>query len=188
MLIKAYKDGDKQSFAELVSRYEKELYHFLFRFLGKSAYAEEAFQETFLQIYLSIEAFEENKSFRPWLYTIASNKARDLLRKRSRRPAVQLTALDDEIGTSELWDALMVEERTAYDILEQKETQNQVQEAIGKMPEHLREILLMAYFKQLSYKEISDVLDVPLGTVKSRLHAAVAAFAKLYRKGENIAG
>ncbi|MBN1436032.1 MAG: sigma-70 family RNA polymerase sigma factor [Sedimentisphaerales bacterium] len=180
-LLRMYHDGEKSAFGQLVHRYEKELYNFLLRFLGKNSLAEEAFQETFLQVHIASESFDFSRKFRPWLYTIAANKARDLLRHHGRRPAVHITALDDDTGSSELWDVLMRDDTTAPEILEQREDQELVRHCVSELPEHLREILILAYFEQLSYKEMSQSLDIPLGTVKSRLHAAVAAFAKMYK-------
>ena len=181
-LLEAYRAGDNDSFAALVRRYEKELYNFLHKFLGKPALAEEVFQEAFLQVHLSIDRFERSRRFRPWLYTIAANKARDLIRHRARRPAVHLTALDDENGKADLWDSLLREETTAADIVESKERHQLVRQTVDDLPEHLREILILAYFNQISYKEMAETLSIPLGTVKSRLHAAVATFAKEYGK------
>ena len=92
LLIAAYRGGDRNSFAELVGRYERELFHFLVRFLGDRAAAEDVFQETFLQIHQSAENFDTQRRFRPWLFTIAANKARDLIRSNARRPANPLQA------------------------------------------------------------------------------------------------
>ena len=91
-LIAAYQSGDKDSFKLLVSRYERELFHFLVRFLNDRAAAEDMFQETFLQIHQSAETFDPQRRFRPWLFTIAANKARDLMRSNSRRPTNPLQA------------------------------------------------------------------------------------------------
>ena len=91
-LLAAYRDGDRNSFTELVSRYERELYHFLVRFLSDRAAAEDVFQETFLQIHQSAEMFDPQRRFRPWMFTIAANKARDLIRSNSRRPTNPLQA------------------------------------------------------------------------------------------------
>src|SRR5579859_1894615 len=85
-LLADYRTGDKSAFAALVSRYQRELYHFLVRFLGNRASAEDVFQETFLQVHQSAEQFDPQRRFRPWLFTIAANKARDLIRSQSRRP------------------------------------------------------------------------------------------------------
>jgi RNA polymerase sigma-70 factor (ECF subfamily) len=180
-LIEAFRSGDEKAFAELVRRYERELYNFLFRFLGRQAAAEDVFQEAFLQVHLSVDRFETHRRFRPWLYTIAANKARDYLRREKRRPAVQLTGSgDDDDGTRMLQE--MVRDDTTPDVvLHEKEQKELVRKVVASVPEHLREILVLGYFEQLSYKDMAEVLGIPLGTVKSRLHAAVASFGKLYR-------
>jgi RNA polymerase sigma-70 factor, ECF subfamily len=183
-LFEQYRGGDEKAFAQLVQRYETILFNFLLRFLNSSSLAEDVFQETFLQVHLSAETFVSGKKFRPWLYTIAANKARDKLRMKKRQSVFQISSLDQQGRQDELWDLLISDEITPALMLEQKQTRESVKTAIAAMPEHLREILLLAYFEQLSYKEIAEALDIPLGTVKSRLHAAVAAFAKQYLKME----
>ena len=181
-LIANHLNGDTEAFSLLVGRYETELYRYLVSFTGQPSVAEEAFQEAFLQVHLVAERFEQTRKFRPWLYTIAVNKARDILRARGRRPSVQITSVDDESSESDLWAHLVREEDTPETLYEQKELRELVHTVIGQMSENLREILLLAYFKQLQYKEIAEVVGVPLGTVKSRLHAAVKLFSKLYMK------
>jgi RNA polymerase sigma-70 factor, ECF subfamily len=183
-LFELYRGGDEKAFAQLVRRYETMLFNFLARFLNSSSLAEDVFQETFLQVHLSAETFVSGKKFRPWLYTIAANKARDKLRMKKRQSVFQISSLDQQDRQEELWDLLMCDEVTPAVLLEQKQTREAVKTAIAAMPEHLREILLLAYFEQLSYKEIAEALDIPLGTVKSRLHTAVADFAKHYMKME----
>lgn len=182
-LLADYRAGDKTSFSELVSRYQRELYHFLVRFLGNRAAAEDVFQETFLQVHQSAEQFDPQRRFRPWLFTIAANKARDLIRSQARRPTNPLQASispgDDESG--EFIDLMQSSSNLPSDSMEREELQRQVQTAVTGMPEHLREILLLSYFHQFPYKQISEILDIPLGTVKSRLHAAVAHFADRWR-------
>jgi RNA polymerase sigma-70 factor (ECF subfamily) len=182
-LIADYRHGDTASFAELVSRYERELYHFLVRFLGDRAAAEDVFQETFLQVHQSAEQFDPQRRFRPWLFTIAANKARDLIRSQARRPTNPLQASinpgDDDSG--EYIDLMQSVDDLPETPLEQKELQELVQKTVMSMPDHLREILLLSYFHQFPYKQISDILDIPLGTVKSRLHAAVAHFADRWK-------
>ena len=93
-LLAEYRAGDKTKFAVLVMRYQRELYHFLVRFLGDRAAAEDVFQETFLQVHQSAEQFDLSRRFRPWLFTIAANKARDLIRSQARRPTNPLSASD----------------------------------------------------------------------------------------------
>ena len=182
-LIAAYRAGDRASFSLLVSRYERELFHFLVRFLGDRAAADDVFQETFLQIHQSAENFDTQRRFRPWLFTIAANKARDLIRSNARRPTNPLQASinpgDGDGG--EFLDLMKSADESPDAPLQQKELQQKVHTAVKAMPEHLREILLLSYFHQFPYKQISDILDIPLGTVKSRLHTAVAHFADRWK-------
>ena len=182
-LLDDYRRGDKAAFSQLVGRYQRELYHFLVRFLGNRAAAEDVFQESFLQVHQSAEQFDPQRRFRPWLFTIAANKARDLMRSQARRPANPLQATispgDDESG--EFIDLMQSASELPSDPMEKRELQESVHNTVTGMPEHLREILLLSYFHQFPYKQISEILDIPLGTVKSRLHAAVAHFADRWR-------
>lgn len=183
-LVLAYRRGDRASFATLVSRYERELFHFLVRFLGDRAAAEDMFQETFLQVHQSAEGFDTQRRFRPWLFTIAANKARDLMRSNSRRAMnpLQASITRGEAGEGgEFIDLMKSTAGPPEETLQQQELQSKVQNTVMGMPPHLREILLLSYFHQFPYKQISEILDIPLGTVKSRLHAAVAHFASQWR-------
>jgi len=182
-LLEAYRHGDKGGFAELVERYQRELFHFLVRFLGDRAAAEDVFQETFLQVHQSADQFDPSRRFRPWLFTIAANKARDLMRSQARRPANPLQAQISP-GNEEGGQFVDLMESTAAAPgarLEKEEIERLVHTTVMDMPDHLREILLLSYFHQFPYKQISDILNIPLGTVKSRLHAAVAHFADRWR-------
>lgn len=182
-LLSAYREGDKNAFATLVRRYERELYLFLVRFLGDRSAAEDVFQETFLQVHQSVAQFDPEKRFRPWLFTIAANKARDLLRANARRPASPLEASispgDDDSGR--YIDLMRSAAELPDEPLQRRELTGRVQQTVMSMPSHLREILLLSYFHGFAYKQIGDILDIPLGTVKSRLHAAVAFFAEKWR-------
>jgi RNA polymerase sigma-70 factor, ECF subfamily len=183
-LLTAYLHGDKQAFATLVKRYERELYLFLVRFLGDRAAADDVFQEAFLQVHQSIEQFDASKRFRPWLFTIAANKARDLLRSNARRPTSPLEASitpgDDDSG--KYIDLMRSAAELPDEPLQRRELSQRVQKTVAQMPGHLKEILLLSYFHGFAYKQIGDILDIPLGTVKSRLHAAVAFFAEKWRE------
>lgn len=183
-LLSAHHEGDPKAFARLVKRYERELFLFLVRFLGNRASAEDVFQEAFLQVHQSAEQFDATRRFRPWLFTIAANKARDLLRSQSRRPTSPLEASispgDDESG--KYIDLMRASTELPDEPLAREEIARLVQRAVAQMPQHLREILLLSYFHGFAYKQISEILDIPLGTVKSRLHAAVAHFAEKWRE------
>jgi RNA polymerase sigma-70 factor (ECF subfamily) len=182
-LLAEYRQGDRNAFTQLMSRYQRELYHFLVRFLGDRAAAEDVFQETFLQVHQSADQFDLSRRFRPWLFTIAANKARDLIRSQARRPTNPLQASispgDEESG--EFIDLMQSTAAMPDDPMQREELQELVKKTVLQMPEHLREILLLSYFHQFPYKQIGDILDIPLGTVKSRLHAAVAHFADRWK-------
>lgn len=183
-LFASYRRGDRASFSILLERYQRELFHFLVRFLGDRASAEDIFQETFLQVHQSAHQFDPQRRFRPWLFTIAANKARDLIRSQSRRPTNPLQASihrdDDEGG--EFIDLIQSAQALPDEPMQIKETQQQVHRIVMQMPDNLREILLLSYFHQFPYKQIGQMLGIPLGTVKSRLHTAVATFADLWKK------
>jgi RNA polymerase sigma-70 factor (ECF subfamily) len=190
-LIAGYQRGDRECFQQLVKRYERELFHFLVRFLGDRAAAEDIFQETFLQIHQSAPTFDVHRRFRPWLFTIAANKARDLIRSNSRRPTSPLhsTVNSGDDASAEFIDLMKSTDESPDQPMMQRELRQKVQATVSAMPEHLREILLLSYFHQFPYKQIGDILDIPLGTVKSRLHSAVAHFADRWRSanpGESL--
>ncbi len=182
-LLAHYREGDRESFALLLQRYQRELYHFLVRFMGDRVLADDVFQETFLQVHQSAGQFDQTRRFRPWLFTIAANKARDMIRSINRRPTTALQASLSHSGEfgGEFIDLLQTADNLPGDSLERHELQEKVQLTIQHMPEHLREILLLSYFHQFPYKQISEILEIPLGTVKSRLHAAIAHFADQWR-------
>lgn len=194
-LLDAYIRGDRAAFTQLMSRYSNELLHFLTRFLGSRAAADDVFQETFMQVHLSAGTFDLTRRFKPWLFTIAANKARDYHRKHSRWSGVSLSASIDSGGDGECYiDLLHADIPNPDRPLLDAERSRLVKMAVDSLPVHFREILLLSYFQRLSYNQIADSLEIPLGTVKSRLHSAVAAFAQAWkdarrpeRGGESIA-
>ena len=182
-LVVAYREGNVAALPELIGRYEKELFHFLIRFAGNRAFAEDLFQETFLQIHQSAKTFDASKRFKPWLFTIAANKARDHLRREKRRRTAPLSAMIDPTADSgTTFIDLMEADIPLPDIkADDAEIAGLVRELADQLPDHLREVLVMAYFHQFAYKDIAEMLSIPLGTVKSRLHAAVGTFAQLWK-------
>lgn len=163
---------------------------FLTRLVGDRAGAEDVFQEAFLQIHTSAESFDTARRFKPWLFTIAANKARDLLRRNSRRRAVDLSApvsgRDGAESGPTFVDLLSIDAPTAGEAAGVQERDRLVQQVVNDMPATLREILLLAYFQRLSYSQIAEALQIPLGTVKSRLHAAVGTFAKRWQAANQV--
>lgn len=180
-LLEAHLAGDEEAFQTLVSRYVAELVPYLARVTGSRTTADDIFQEAFLQVHQSAHTFDLSRRFKPWLYTIAVNKARDWHRRASRRRALSLSAPIGSDGEGVgIVDLLQGGHPEPMEGLEQAELAEQVRQAVDGLPHHLREILLLSYFQKMSYSQIAETLQIPLGTVKSRLHAAVAAFAQAW--------
>ena len=175
-LLRQYLAGNEASFELLVRRHAQELQQFVMRFTGDSALAEDVVQESFLQVHTSGDKFDPKRRFKPWLFTIAANKARDYLRKRVRRHEVGFDAtLGDEDGAGQRFIHLLSGEVPPPEVeLQSDEKRRLVKGIVDEMPPTLREVLTLAYFHRFPYKEIGEILEIPLGTVKSRLHAAVA--------------
>lgn len=185
-LLEAHISGDDDSaYEELLGRYADELVPFLTRLTGSRAAAEDVFQETFLQIHQSARTFDLSRRFRPWLYTIAVNKGRDWHRRNARRKAVSLSAnLGSDEDGSRMADLLSDDGPMPGASLEVSERVEAVKTVVDNLPSHLREILLLSYFQRMTYNQIADALEIPLGTVKSRLHSAVATFGRAWQHHE----
>jgi RNA polymerase sigma-70 factor (ECF subfamily) len=179
-LLKRYREGDEVAFREIVERYKNSLYSFLRRFLNRQDLVEDVFQETFLQLFASRDSFDASRPLRPWLFTIAANKAKDALRKIQRHSSMSLGAIADsgDVSVDDVINILASYKVTPVDEVTKDETARRVREIIADMPENLRGILILAYFEQFSYKHMAEILSIPIGTVKSRLHTAVMHFTK----------
>ncbi|MBL0871596.1 MAG: sigma-70 family RNA polymerase sigma factor [Phycisphaerales bacterium] len=184
-LLQAYRAGESRALEELIRRHHDDLMRFLIRLTGDRASAEDVFQDTFLQVHISADVFDASRRFKPWLFTIAANKARDLLRRNARRRAFDLDSPVSKSSSSgdatTFMDLMQVRVDQPSDAVSSAERDSMVQGVISNLPVSLREVLLLAYFQKMSYNQIADALDIPLGTVKSRLHAAVAAFARKWQ-------
>ncbi|MEO1130661.1 MAG: RNA polymerase sigma factor [Planctomycetota bacterium] len=181
VLVDDYLDGDVAAFKVLIERYHDQLLRFLIRLMGGRAAAEDVFQEAFLQVHQSLDQFDTSRRFKPWLFTIAANKGRDALRRKQRRPTVSLSAQIDDSGRSFV-DLMEIDVPDVASGMEQAELSEMVQQAVDMLSPRLREVLLLAYFQKMSYAQIAEVCGIPLGTVKSRLHSAVASFAKAWQE------
>ena len=179
-LFARYAAGEEAAFREIVNRYKNGLYAFLKQFLNRHDLIEDVFQETFLQLFTSRDSFDTSRPLRPWLFTIAANKAKDALRKQRRTAAIPIGTIAEaqEMSFDDVLNALTSDTTMPYEKLQESETASEVREIIANMPENLREILILGYFHQFSYKQMAQILSIPIGTVKSRLHTAVARFGK----------
>jgi RNA polymerase sigma-70 factor (ECF subfamily) len=175
-LLTRFCKGQTEAFGALVRRYERELYGYLRRYLGDASLAEDVFQNTFLQVYVKSGQYEAGRPVRPWLYTIATNQAIDALRRNGRHQALSLDQQREELADGELSSLVETLESSApgpLDAAQGQERNEKIRASVDRLPDFLRQVLLLAYYQGLKYREIADILGIPVGTVKSRLHAAL---------------
>ncbi|MGA2619371.1 MAG: sigma-70 family RNA polymerase sigma factor [Thermoguttaceae bacterium] len=177
-LLLDYRDrGDRPAFEELVYRYERELYGYLRNYLGDAEMAEDVFQQTFLQIHLKCDQFEPERKLRPWLYAVATNQAIDYQRRQVRH---RMASLDRRMGgkpgdeaTGPLAEVFGSCEPGPVEESEFSEQRETIRRAVDDLPEQTKQVVLLVYFQGLKYREAADILAIPVGTVKSRLHTAI---------------
>lgn len=168
--------GETEAFGILLRRYERELYGYLRRYLGDSELAEDVFQNTFLALYQKSGQYETGRPVRPWLYTIATHQAIDALRRNNRHQAVSLDQHQKELPDGEVRSLLELLETRGPGPLDQvqgEERREKVRASVDRLPDFLRQVVVLAYYQGLKYREIAEILGIPVGTVKSRLHAAL---------------
>ncbi len=176
-LLGRFRAGERDVFGTLVRRYERELFGYLRRYLGDDDLADDVFQNTFVQVYLKIQQYEPGRPARPWLYAIATNQAIDALRRRNRRADQRADAAvspDEDGHPRPLFELLPAPGDGPPDSADRSEQRELVRAAVDKLPDLLRQVVILAYFQGLKYRDIADALEIPVGTVKSRLHAALA--------------
>jgi RNA polymerase sigma-70 factor (ECF subfamily) len=184
-LIAEYRStGDRAFFETLIRRYEREIYSYLRRYIGNAEMAEDAFQGTFLQVHLKCHQFDSDRRFRPWLYAIATNQAIDVQRRNKRHRMVSLdrsSGEKDDRGNS--WSEKLVGD--APDPLlaaSSGESSQWVNDSVESLGESMQQVIQLVYYQGLKYREAAEALGIPVGTVKSRLHAAVQRLGLLWEE------
>ena len=178
-VVAAFLAGDRRAFTELVERYQNRLLNFVYRTTGDRERAEDLVQETFIRVYRHLHRFDQSKKFSTWVYTIASNLAKNELRNRSRNPLVlfQMVRRSDESESRPLeW------EDNTYrpdDLFRKRHLKGLVDAAVDRLPEHHRTVFVLREMEGKTYEEIAEITTTNLGTVKSRLNRARNNFAQL---------
>jgi RNA polymerase sigma-70 factor, ECF subfamily len=184
-LLLRYRDqANHDAFRELLHRYERELFSYLCRYLRDESLAEEVFQTTFLRVHEKARLFEKGRAFRPWLYSIATHQAIDALRRAGHRHATSLDTLHGDVdmdGTT-LLDMLEDRDGSPVALLEEHERSAWTRQAVDDLPQHLREVVLLIYFQGLKFREAAEILGIPLGTAKSRMHEALVRLNAAWRR------
>jgi RNA polymerase sigma-70 factor (ECF subfamily) len=180
-----YLAGENEAYGQLVRRYERELFNYLMRMLGDVNLAEDVFQNTFLTVHVKRHLFGVGRPFRPWLYTLATNQAIDALRRNGRhsRPSLdQSYDRSDGDAPATLMDMISSPSGQPSEHAEREELARIIRTSVDSLPEHLRTTIVMCYYQGLKYKDIGDALDIPVGTVKSRLHAAILRLSDTWKR------
>lgn len=183
-LMAGYLDGDERELAKLITRYERELYSYLRRLIGDATLAEDVFQSTFLQLHVKRHMYTPGRPVRPWLYTIATHQAIDAMRRNRRHQRASLDSPAEPArkhGPS-LLDLVPGATHDPHDEAERVERRQLVRAAVDGLTEHLRVVVVLSYYQGMKYKDIADILGIPVGTVKSRLHTAVHRLAEEWEK------
>ncbi len=181
--------GDMSAFELLVRRYQDALVNYINHTINDCHRAEDLAQETFLRVYKSASRYEPRASFKSWLYTIATNLSRNEIRNRARRKTYYLEDMVDE-NEDVYHSEFMVDTRFQPDILyEKKERQQIIRKTLKQLPENQRLALTLVTYQELSYEEISEILNCSVGAVKSLIHRARQNMKKLLIKagiGESV--
>jgi RNA polymerase sigma-70 factor (ECF subfamily) len=178
-LVTAYLAGEERAFDELVTRYQTRLLNFVYRTIGDRERGEDLVQEVFVRVYRHLHRFDRSKKFSTWIYTIASNLAKNELRNRARNPLVLFQAIKQNWQDD---DRPVQFEDTASrpdDLFRKRHLRDLVESAVAKLPGHHRQVFVLRELEGKSYEEIAEITACNLGTVKSRLNRARNAFAAL---------
>jgi RNA polymerase sigma-70 factor, ECF subfamily len=166
--IKQVKNGDQDAYSEIVEMYKDKVFQICYRMLGNIHEAEDIAQEAFIRAYINIDSYNIDRKFSTWLFRIATNLSIDRIRK--KKPDFHLDA--EVTGT----DGLTMYSKISSDLalpeeeLESMELQQSVQKEILKLPEKYRAVIVLKYIEELSLKEISEILNLPVSTIKTRIH------------------
>jgi RNA polymerase sigma-70 factor (ECF subfamily) len=166
------RNGDRKAFAEIVKRYEKKIMKLGFRMLNQRQEAEDVAQETFLKVYNNLNRYDMTLKFSTWIYRIATNLCIDHLRRRKEQVSLDAFSADsaNESSNRELQAKIADKWSTPENQVILSELQDQVQKAVQQLPDKYRLAIVLRYMQELSLQEISEILDIPLSTVKTRIH------------------
>lgn len=174
LLVEYRCTGIREAFEEIVRRYERELYNYLYRYLGNAANAEDVFQKTFLAILEKCDQFEVGREFRPWLYGVATNKAIDCQRSVKYRFAKSIDEpMGEQSDTGCFADTIVGNEPAPFEAPMDREIACKVREAVEMLPEKMRQAIYMIYFQGLTYREAADAVGIHSSSLAQRVSHAV---------------
>lgn len=178
-LVAEYIGGQPRAFDALVERYQTRLLNFVYRTVGDRERSEDLVQEVFIRVHRHLARFDRTKKFSTWIYTIASNLAKNELRNRSRNPLVLFQTMtqgwEDEDRPLEFEDSTTRPD----DLFRKRHIRSLVESTVARLPQHHREVFVLRELEGRSYEEIAAITHCNLGTVKSRLNRARSSFAEI---------
>ena len=178
-LVTAFLRGEERAFQELVERYQTRLLNFIYRTIGDRERGEDLVQEVFIRVYRHLHRFDRSKKFSTWIYTIASNLAKNELRNRSRNPLVFFQTIKRNWQDDDR--PLQFEDSSSRpdDMYRKRHLRELVEASVSQLPEHHRQVFVLRELEGKSYEEIAEITGCNLGTVKSRLNRARNSFAAI---------
>lgn len=168
--------GKQDAFEEIVTLFQHRLYHVCFRMLNNRQEAEDIAQEAFVRAYVNIHTFDQSRKFSTWLFRIATNLCIDRIRK--KKPDYYLDANVPGTDGLNMYSQIAATGDLPEEEVERMETQERVQYEISRLSDRYRSVIILRYIEELPLQEISEILELPLGTVKTRVHRGRAALKK----------
>jgi len=168
--------GNHEAFEEIVTMFQHRLYQVCYRMLGNRQEAEDIAQEAFVRAYVNIHTYDQKRKFSTWLFRIATNLCIDRIRK--KKPDYYLDAEVPGTEGLNMYSQIAATGDLPEEEVEKMETQERIQYEIGRLPDKYRSVIILRYMEELPLQEISDILELPLGTVKTRVHRGREALRK----------
>lgn len=168
--------GNQEAYEEIVTLFQHRLYHVCYRMLSNQQEAEDIAQEAFVRAFINIHTFDQKRKFSTWLFRIATNLCIDRIRK--KKPDYYLDAEVPGTEGLSMYSQVAADTELPEEEVEKMEVQERVQYEIGQLPDKYRSVIILRYLEELPLQEISEILELPLGTVKTRIHRGRAALKK----------
>ncbi|OGD30131.1 hypothetical protein A2833_00855 [Candidatus Azambacteria bacterium RIFCSPHIGHO2_01_FULL_44_55] len=178
-LVADYIQGDEASLELLIRGYLKPIYSFTYRYVGNAQDAEDVTQEVFVKVWKHLEKFDQSKSFKTWIFSIAKNTAIDFLKKKK---VIPFSDFDTEDGGNIIADTFADTAKSLQEIFERKETAQILESAMAELSPKYRMILSLRCNSDFNFKEIAETLGEPINTVKSRYRRAIIMLKNLFNK------
>jgi len=178
-LIANYLAGDEKSLEVLINRYLKPIYSFVYRYVGNGEAAEDITQEVFVKVWRNLKKFDQNKSFKTWIFHIAKNTSFDFLKKKK---AIPFSEFENEEGENKLIEKLADPTPLPSKLLEQVGIEEMLNVAINQLASKYRMVLFLRCNDHFTFREIAETLGESINTIKTRYRRGIAILRKLLKR------